>query len=389
MINKIINRFIKNKDNVTDKNVREHYTVLCGVLGIICNVFLFGVKLVIGLILNSIAIMGDAINNLSDTGSCFVAIIGAKLSNQKPDAEHPYGHGRIEYISSLIVSFFIIIVGVELFKSSLKKIIHPEEVKFNLILIIILAVSMLVKLWMYSYNKYVGKKINSDVLLANSKDSINDVLSTSGIIIATIFASFISFPIDGIIGLIVSLIIVYGGFSIARETVGTLLGKSAEKDLVKKIENELISADSIIGVHDLMVHDYGPGRIFASVHAEVPADADIIHAHEIIDGLEKKVKSELNIELVIHMDPIVINDDKINEMKALIKGIVESENKNFSIHDFRMTDGEKNVNLIFDLVVDFKTTESEKNCIIEKITKRVKEVDDKYSLVITVENSYV
>lgn len=389
MIKLLVRTFIKDYKNTSDKKVRESYTVLGGVIGLICNFFLFILKLLIGSAMNSIAIMGDAFNNLSDTGSSFVAIIGAKLSNKKPDAEHPFGHGRIEYISSLIVSFLIMMVGLELFKSSIEKIKNPEEVYFSAILVIILLVSILVKLWMFLYYKYLGRQIGSGMLIANSKDSINDVISTSAVIIATILGSFTKLPADGIIGLIVSVIIIYNGFSIAKETVGLLLGSAPDSETIKNIYEILTNNKDIVGIHDLIVHDYGPGRIFASVHAEIPDDANIIKVHETIDSLEKKVKSELGIEIVIHMDPISVNNEKVSNLKSMVKEIVKEENQSFSIHDFRITDGTDNINIIFDLVVDFKTTYEESKRSVDNIKRKIKEKDNRYNTVIKVENSCV
>lgn len=388
MINLFVRKFIKDYKNVNDKKVRESYTILCGIMGFVCNFFLFLLKLVIGIAMNSIAIMGDAFNNLSDTGSSFVAIIGAKLSNKKPDAEHPFGHGRIEYISSLIISFLIMMVGLELFKSSIGKIKNPETVKFNIMLVIILLVSVLIKLWMYLYYKHLGRKINSRVLLANSKDSVNDVFSTSAIIIATVIGSFTKLPVDGIIGIIVSIIIIYNGFGIAKETGGLLLGSAPDPVMIKDIYNILTDSEDIIGIHDLIVHDYGPGRIFASVHAEIPDNADIVTVHETIDLLEKKVEKELGIELVIHMDPISINNEKVAHLKSIVTEIVKKENPNFSIHDFRITDGNDNINIIFDLVVDFETTPEQTKEIINNIKIKLKDKDSRYTAVINTECNY-
>lgn len=389
MIKLLVRKFVKDYENVSDKKVRESCTVLGGIIGLICNFFLFLLKLLIGIAMNSIAIMGDAFNNLSDTGSSFVAIIGAKLSNKKPDAEHPFGHGRIEYISSLIVSFLIMMVGLELFKSSIGKIKNPEAVYFNIILAVILLVSVLVKLWMFFYYRYLGRQINSGVLLANSKDSINDVFSTSAVIIATVIGSFTKLPIDGIIGIIVSVVIIYNGFSIAKETVGLLLGSAPDTETVKDIYEILTGAEDIVGIHDLIVHDYGPGRIFASVHAEIPDDANIVKVHETIDALEKKVERELGIEIVIHMDPISVNNEKVARLKSMVKEIVKEETPSFSIHDFRITDGADHINIIFDLVVDFKTTPEEKEKLLGNIKRKINERDNRCSAVIKIENSYV
>lgn len=390
MIKLLVRKFVKDYKNVKDKKVRESYTVFSGLVGLFCNFVLFFLKLFIGIAMNSIAIIGDAFNNLSDTCSGFVAIIGAKLSNKKPDAEHPFGHGRVEYISSLIISFFIIFVGLGLFKSSIEKIRNPEPLQFNIILVAILLVSILLKLWLFCYYKYIGKQINSGVLIANSKDSLNDVFSTSSVIIATVLGSFATkHPIDGIMGVIVSIIIIYNGFRIAKETVGILLGSAPDEQTIRNIYNIVTNSKYIVGIHDLIVHDYGPGRVFASVHAEIPDNSDIVKVHETIDTLEKKVKSELGINLVIHMDPISLNNEKALQLKSIVKSIVKEANPSFSIHDFRITDGTDSINVIFDLVVDFETPPEQEEEIVSNIKRRIKEYDSRCTAVINVENSYI
>jgi cation diffusion facilitator family transporter len=289
---------------VEDSTVRESYGILAGVIGVICNIFLFGVKLTIGLIMNSIAITSDAFNNLSDTGSSLVAIIGAKLSGRDADQEHPFGHGRFEYIASLIISFIIVLVGFELLKSSFDKIIHPEALGFNLVLMVILILSVFIKVWMYSYNRYIGKVINSGVNRATASDSLNDVIATSAVIITTLVGQFVDFPLDGIAGVIVSLLIMYTGFGVAKDTVNVLLGMSPSEELVERIHQLIDSNEHIVGSHDLKVHDYGPGRTIASIHAELSDQTDIVKAHSIIDALEKLIMAELCIDIVIHVDPI-------------------------------------------------------------------------------------
>lgn len=304
MIRFLIKKFVKDYKNTEDKSVRESYGVLSGVLGIICNLFLFGVKLTIGLLMNSIAITSDAFNNLSDTGSSMITILGAKLSNRVPDEEHPFGHGRFEYISSLIIAFIIILVGFELLKSSFDKILNPEKVEFNWILIVILSVSILIKVWMYLYNRYIGKAIGSKVNQAAASDSLNDVVATSAVILTTIVGKFIDFPIDGIAGLIVSVLIMYTGYGVAKDTVNVLLGMSPSSETVDKIHDQILECDYIEGVHDLKVHDYGPGRTIASVHVEMSDTISIVKAHTEIDRVEKRILKELGIDIVIHVDPM-------------------------------------------------------------------------------------
>lgn len=304
MIKLLIKFFIKDYDNVDDKKVREAYGVLSGVLGIICNLVLFILKLIIGILVNSIAIVSDAFNNISDLGSSIIAIYGAKLSNQPPDENHPHGHGRYEYIASLIVSFLIFAVGLETLKSSVKKIINPETVNINPILIGILFSSILIKIWMFSYNRYIGKKINSSINKANAQDSLNDVMATTAVVIGTVLGQYTSLPIDGILGFIISFIIIYSGFGIAKDSVSLLLGESADPELIKSIKELILENENVKGVHDLIIHDYGPNKIMASVHVEVSKEANIVDIHDEIDRIEQKIGRELDVDIVIHMDPI-------------------------------------------------------------------------------------
>lgn len=388
MIRFFVRHFVKNYEDTGNKNVRESYCVLGGILGSVCNLILFAVKLVIGMAMNSIAIMSDAFNNLSDMGSCFVAIIGAKMANRRPDKEHPFGHGRIEYISSLIVSFLIMLVGFELLKSSVSKIIHPEEISFSLPMIIILALSLLVKFWMFTAYSYIGKAISSSVMTASARDSINDVISTSAVIIATVIGYFLPFRVDGIIGLVVAVYIIIGGFKIAKETVDLLLGTPSPKETGKKIEELLMSHEEICGIHDLIVHDYGPGRIFASVHAEVPEDGDIVHIHEVIDAAERQVFEETGIQLVIHMDPVSVNDERVQALKKLVLDTAKIINDSCSIHDFRMTDGEENINLIFDIVIADVFDPEERSKIVAELKTRLREIDARLNLVVTIDEAF-
>lgn len=388
MIKLLVKKFIKDSENVTDKGVREKYGILGGVLGIICNVFLFGIKLVIGLMMNSIAIISDAVNNLSDTGSSLVTIIGTKLSSRHPDKEHPFGHGRMEYISTLIVSFLIGIVGFELLKSSFSKIIDPQPVEFNLLLIIILSVSVLIKVWMFSYNRYLGKKIKSTVLTATASDSLNDVIATSAVIISTIIGKFVSLPIDGIVGFIVSGMVIYTGFGIAKDTIDLLVGSAPDKELVEKIEKTVLEAEGIVGIHDLIVHDYGPGRVMASAHAEVPDTADIVRAHEIIDETEEKILRELGVTIVLHMDPITVNNEKVDRLKAEVTAVVAEVNPSYSIHDFRITDGEKNVNLLFDLAVPCEVEPSRRMADTVRIKETIMQRCSGTNVVMKIDNKF-
>lgn len=389
MIQFLLRKFVPDYENVSDKKVREHYSVLSGFLGVACNLFLFLLKVTVGMIMNSIAILSDGFNNLSDIGSSVVSIIGARLSNKRPDDEHPFGHGRVEYIASLIVSFLIMLVGVELLKSSADKIIHPQTVNFYPVAVGILAASVLVKVWMYRYNSYLGKKINSTLLCATAQDSINDVLSTGAVIISTVIGCFLPFSIDGYIGIFVSVLILRSGYGIARDTISLLLGTPPDQETVDQLCSIIMSGKDIVGMHDLIVHNYGPGRVMASVHAEIPSDADLIAAHEEIDALEQKANRDMGIMLVIHMDPILVNCERTNQLKEMVEEICSGVDSRFSIHDFRITDGENRVNLIFDLVVPFDFDEKEKQEAAAEITRQIKEKDPKYYTVIQIDTLYV
>ena len=304
MIKLIIKKFIKDSEKVNDKKVRESYGVLSGILGIICNVFLFVVKLVLGLSINSIAVISDAFNNLSDMGTSVITIFGAKLSSRPPDEEHPHGHGRYEYIASLVVSFIIFAVGLKLLSTSFNKILNPQKVLFNSVSVLILLISVLVKVWMFSYNKYIGKVINSSVNRAAALDSLNDVYATGGIILGMVIGNFTTFPVDGIMGLVISVLIMYTGFKAAKDSVNLLLGALPDPEIIQRINELVLSGENIKGIHDLKIHDYGPGRITASIHAEVADNVNIVDIHSEIDKIEAKVKEELGIDMVIHMDPV-------------------------------------------------------------------------------------
>ncbi len=388
MIQWIIRRFVPNHEQVTDKAVRERYAVVAGILGVCGNAILFGLKLVIGLFMNSISIMSDAFNNLSDMGSSFVMIFSAKMSNKRPDKEHPFGHGRIEYLASLAVAVLILVVGVELLKSSVAKIFHPSPLRFNPILIGILVASLLVKIWLFYGNRFMGRRIQSNVLLATSKDCLNDVLATGVIIVATVVGHFTGWPLDGYLGAAVALLILWGGIGIIRDVIDDLLGKPPSPELVKQIEALVMENDCVEGVHDLMVHDYGPGRIFASVHAEVRDDGDVVYIHEVIDATEQKVAKELGITLVVHMDPISMNCQRTNELKQEVLQVIETLETICSIHDFRVTDGENRINLIFDLVVPVETSPEQRKALTDTICQSLRQRDPRFRCVIQIDNAY-
>lgn len=383
MIKYLIKIFIPDYKNIAEISVRKKYSYLSGILGIICNIILFIIKLVIGIITGSMAITADAFNNLSDTGSSIVTVIGTKLGSASADKEHPFGHGRYEYIASLIVSFIIVIVGFELLKSSFIKIISPQKISLSFLPAIILILTLIVKIWMFSYNRYMGKKINSNLLMAAAYDSRNDVLTTLAVIISAVVDSFIPFSIDGYSGTLISLYIMYSGYRISKDTIGIILGTQPDKALYDNINNIILENDIITGVHDLVIHDYGPGRIMASVHAEVPADCDIIKIHDIIDTAESRIEKELNVHTVIHMDPVISDCEKTSKLKAVILNCLNEINSSMSIHDFKVSESSKKINVFFDLCIPSDIDNEDE--IIEKLKIRLKEIDKRYNLIVKID----
>ncbi len=309
LIKLIIRKFVKDYQNTSDIYVRESYGVLSGVLGIACNLILFAVKLAVGLFIDSIAVISDAFNNLSDLGSSLITIFGAKLSSRPPDKEHPYGHGRFEYVASLVMSFIIFAVGLQVLRSSFDKIIAPEAVLFSPVSMAILLISISIKIWMFFYNKYIARAINSSINRAAARDSLNDAAATGAVIAGTVLGRYVSFPVDGLLGLIISLLIIYSGFGIAKDSVNLLLGPSPDPQLINDINSLVLKGKNIKGVHDLIIHDYGPGRVIASIHAEVSEDLSITDIHSEIDEIEQKIQNQFGINMVIHMDPVKGNTE--------------------------------------------------------------------------------
>lgn len=351
LIQAIIHRWVKDHKNVADGKVREAYVVLSGILGILCNLVLFIIKLAIGLSINSIAVISDAFNNMTDLGSSLVSILGAKLSNQPPDKDHPYGHGRYEYIASLVVAFLIFSVGWELLSTSYNKLLHPEKVVYSPAILVILVVSVLVKLWMFSYNMHIARKINSSINKAVAYDSINDGIATGLVIISMILGAFTDFPVDGAAGMLISLFILYAGFNVARDTVTLLLGHAPDPELVYRINELVASGKHVIGTHDLEVHDYGPSRVIASIHVEVPDYLNIVEVHASIDTLESLIIEELGIPITIHMDPISTDTEKIARVRKDIDTYIEGMDMGIRLGKFRIAQAEKKINVIFDLEV--------------------------------------
>lgn len=385
----LVTKYIKNKDNIQDQAVRTSYGILSSIVGVICNVILFTIKLIIGILINSVSVMADAFNNLSDAASSVISFIGVKLAARPADKEHPFGHGRLEYVAALAVSFLILQVGLTLFKSSFAKVMNPEVVKFNPILIGILLVSILIKVWLMVFNRKLGKRVKSTVMLATAADSMGDVLVTSATVVSTIIAGLTGLKIDGYMGLVVSIFVMIAGIGIAKDTLEPILGQAVDRDLYKKISLMVESYPGIVGSHDLIIHNYGPSHHMATIHAEVPNDIDFEKAHETIDKIEREVLERMDIFLVIHMDPVEMNDVMVIEKRDMVTDIIKDLDDCASIHDFRVVNGEYQINLIFDLVIPFSYTHEEEQRLLSRIVDELRKHDSRLNCVITLENSYI
>ena len=380
---------IRDYKNYEDTKVRERYGILSGAVGIALNVLLFTLKFFAGLLSRSIAITADAFNNLSDAGSSVITLLGFKLSSAEPDSEHPFGHVRIEYLSGLLVSAIIVIMGFELLRDSVDKIIHPQDMVFSPLVIVILIASIAVKMYMAYYNTSLAKKIDSAAMKATATDSMSDSQATFIVLISTIFCEFTSLHIDGYCGVIVAAIVIWAGLSAGKETVDPLLGQPPEQGFVDRIEDIVMAQQGIIGVHDLVVHNYGPGRVMISLHAEVPANIDVMESHDVIDRTEHMLKQQLHCEAVIHMDPVVTDDPRVDELRDAVKDVVAKWNENASIHDFRVVFGNTHTNLVFDIVVPYQMKDSEKD-IQKAIQTRVWEaVGKQYFVAMDIDRQYV
>lgn len=373
-----------------DKNkVRQAYGILCGVVGIVLNVLLFAGKFLAGTISNSIAITADAFNNLSDAGSSFVTLIGFKLAGAKPDPEHPFGHGRMEYVSGLVVAAAILLMAYELIRDSINKIIHPEETEFSAMVLVILVASILVKLYMSYYNRSVGKKIDSAAMRATATDSLSDTCATLVVLIATLVGHYTGLYIDGWCGVLVGIFILYAGINAAKETLDPLLGQPPEESFVEEIDRIVMAHEEICGIHDLIVHDYGPGRQMISLHAEVPAEGNILEIHDVIDNVENELRAKLGCDATIHMDPIVTADEHIGELKLTVTSVVKDIDEVITLHDFRVVTGPTHTNLIFDVLIPFKFYISDEELTL-MIQKRVKErLGNSYFAVMKIDKAYV
>lgn len=354
MVNFLIKTFIKNSENTENPKIRQKYGTLSSIVGIICNVLLFLIKYAMGTLSHSISIVSDAFNNLSDCAGCLVTLLGYKMASKPADKNHPFGHGRMEYLTSLIIAALIIFVGIELLKNSVGKIINPVEIRFSFAVLISLVFSIAVKLWMAVFNAELGKKINSSVLTATAKDSKSDVIATSATLIALICSLFTALPVDGVMGLLVSVFILKSGYDIVKDTVDELLGKPADPEIINHIKEYVLKNDKIIGIHDLIIHSYGPGNMIGSCHVEVKSNESFTEVHDIVDSIEREIHNNLNILMTIHMDPIEVNDMLTNKCKKLVNNIIHSIDSSLDLHDFRIVSGESHTNLIFDLVVPFE-----------------------------------
>ena len=379
---------IPDRENVTSPAVRRAYGTLCGAVGIGLNLLLFLGKFFAGQLSGSIAVTADAFNNLSDAGSSAVTLLGFRLAGRKPDTEHPFGHGRLEYISGLAVAGLILLMGVELAKSSVAKILHPEEVTFSLLALGILAASVGVKLYMWGYNRSVGRRIRSAAMEATSMDSLSDAASTAAVLLAMLVGKWTGLAVDGYVGLLVALFILFSAYKAARETLSPLLGQAPDPELVQEIRDIVAAHSAVQGIHDLVVHDYGPGRCMISLHAEVPAHGDIAELHDVIDNIERELAEKLHCQAVIHMDPIVTDDAAVAALRRRVAEAVKQVDPRMTIHDFRMVRGATHSNLIFDAVLPFSAEKTPEQAA-QEIRQLVREMDGSYFAAVTVERSYV
>lgn len=383
----LVRLFIRTPDG-TDEKTRFAYGKLAGGTGIACNVLLFFIKLAAGLLASSVAIIADAFNNLSDAGSSIVTLLGFKLSAAPADREHPFGHGRMEYLSALAVAALIMVAGFELALSSAEKIFAPSLPQVNFLTLGILVLSMAVKLWMALFYRRIGKKIDSETLVAACADSRNDVICTGVVLVSAAVSMAFGLAVDGYVGVLVALFVLWSGFSIMRETVSPLLGQAPDPTLVKEISDTVLSFDGIVGMHDLMVHNYGPGRVIVSLHAEVPCDVPITKSHDVVDCAERELKEKFHVSACIHMDPVDVADPRTKELKRVVQKILKEVDERLSLHDFRVVPGDTHTNLIFDMVVPFEL-EEQRSALILEVQRRIHAVDGHLFAVITAEHSYI
>ena len=387
MIKLLAKIFIKDSQNTADSKVRVAYGYLCGAVGIALTIRLFAGKIIAGTISGSVAVTADAFNNLSDAGSSIISLIGFRLASQKPDPHHPFGHGRFEYIASLIISIIIVLMGFELGKSSFEKIVAPQAVEYSAVTFAVLGVSVLVKLYMFFYNNSVGKKIDSATMRATAMDSISDAVSTGAVLISAVIAMFTNLALDGWMGLVVAVFIMVTGFKSAKETMDSLLGTPPSPEFVKQIEDMALQYDDIIGVHDMIVHNYGPGRTFVSLHAEVPSDGDIVAIHDTVDNAEREIAKELGCLVTIHMDPVDVHDEHTAQLREKVSEIIKQINPDITFHDFRVVSGPTHTNLIFDIVSPMDCGLSDQE-LADTIADKIHLCNESYFAVINVDKDF-
>lgn len=387
MQNFLVKKFIKDYDKTEDPQVREAYGKLAGVVGIVSNTAVSAMKIAVGLVFSSISILADGINNLTDASSSLITLIGFRMAAKPADEDHPYGHARIEYITGLIVSFLIIMLGGQMLKASVEKILHPDALQFSLLAVGVLVVSILMKLWQARFNMKMGEAIDSATLKATGADSRNDVISTAAVLISLFIGKLTGYQLDGFMGVLVALFIVWSGISLIKETSDPLLGLAPDPTLVGEIQSRIMGHEGILGLHDLVVHDYGPGRVFASVHVEVDANENLMKSHDMVDNIEKEISSQLRIHLVAHMDPVDTKDPLTQTVKQQLKEIVEEIPEILSTHDLRVVSGYTHHNLVFDIVISPGCEKSDGQ-LKAMIAGRLKEYDPKYNAVIEVDRNY-
>lgn len=386
MTNGLIRAFVKNAEATQLDSVRRQYGRLGGLVGVVVNLVLAGTKLLAGWLSGSLAITGDAVNNLSDAGSSVISLLSFRMSGKPADEDHPFGHARMEYIASSLVALLVVMLGVELGKASVKKILSPELVAFNLTALIILVVSILAKLWLYRFNRTIGRRIDSSVMLATAADSLSDVLATSAVLLSMVLGALFSLPLDGWMGLLVALFILFTGVGIFRDTVDRILGRGPSPEMARELEAIILAHDGVMGLHDLMVHDYGPNRTHASVHVEVDASADLLESHELIDDIERDILRDMGVRLVIHLDPVVTDDPMIVTLREAVARILQDIDPVLRFHDFRMTRGKNHRNLFFDVVAPFRFRLTEVE-ICDRIQQALTALDPRLFAIITLDRA--
>ena len=385
-MNFLVRRFIKNYQDTKDANVRTNVGKLSGIVGVFSNLFLFVIKFVIGTIVHSVSIQADGVNNLTDAGSNIISILSFHLANKPADKDHPFGHERTETIASLFVGILILVLGFETAKESISKVIHPGSIDFRIASVIILLISIIVKFWMYAYNKKLSKTYDSSLLEATALDSISDVCGTTAVLVSTLLSPVLHFNLDGYMGIVVSGIILYGAYGLLRDMINSLIGEAPDPELVHNIVDRIMAHPAILGVHDMMLHNYGPNKIFASAHVEVDSSKDIFETHDHIDNIEREVKENMNIDLVLHMDPVKVNDPETELYRAKVVKAIHQIDPKWGFHDFRIVSGPTHVNLVFDLVIPFEEKYSQEE--IEDMLLKHIQSDKKIYFVLTIDHPY-